>query len=429
MTQGILTHWPDALHPDPSRTVMRPFIPSDPTGYENPDRSRAGRIADRVLALSDAELDQEIERILVPLMKRHRGVEASLIRRFRDVRESLGLVATSNERAVLVGVYLTQEYTFEAAALFNPSVVAAPLQIGVPAGALKIILSLRAIGEGHVSSITFRTGTWSPGEAVRIDPVSPYSVPPRIEGPPEGDGNGAIELVCNDSQDVSETVVFPSADRHRAGIEDARFVRFAEDDGETSYYATYTAFDGRNIQSELLVANDLKSFTMRPMTGRASRNKGMALFPRRVGGRYAMIGRQDNESIWFLQSDDLFDWEGGERIVSPRYPWEFVQMGNCGSPIELEEGWLLLTHGVGAGRNYCVGACLLDKEDPSKVLARTPKPLIEPSPEDRGGYVPNVVYSCGGLVHGRMLLLPYAVADSFTRFATGSVDDVLGAMT
>ena len=428
MTTGVLKHWPDALHADPSRTVIRPFIPSDPAGYEDPNRSRAGRIADRVIALNETELVDEIQRIVVPLMNRHRGVEASLIRRFREVRDGLGLHGVSNERAVLVGAYLTQEYTFEAAALFNPSVVAAPLQIGVAEGAVKIIMSLRAIGEGHVSSITFRTGSWRPGDAVVVDPVSQYAVPPRIEGPPEGDEHGAIELICDDSQDVSETVVFPSADRHRAGIEDARFVQFVDDDGESSYFATYTAFDGRNIQSELLVANDLKSFTMRPITGAASRNKGMALFPRRVGGRYAMIGRQDNESIWFLQSDDLFAWEGGGKLVSPRYPWEFVQMGNCGSPIELDEGWLLLTHGVGAGRNYCVGACLLDKDDPSKLLARTPRPLIEPSPDDRGGYVPNVVYSCGGLVHERTLLLPYAVADSFTRFATGLVDDVLGAM-
>ena len=242
------------------------------------------------------------------------------------------------------------------------------------------------------------------------------------------DGLTGVKLLCGGSYTLSETVLFPMTPSQRQGIEDLRLVRFIEDDGSVHYYGTYTAFSGATARSELLDTEGFHNFDMRPLRGDATGGKGMALFPRRVGGRYAMLSRHDNENIWFLQSDDLETWNGGKRIVRPHYPWEFVQMGNCGSPIEIDEGWLVLTHGVGTVRNYCIGACLLDKDDPSKVLARTPRPLIEPSPADRNGYVPNVVYSCGGMVLGRTLFLPYGVADDFATIATADVGDVLAVM-
>jgi predicted GH43/DUF377 family glycosyl hydrolase len=214
----------------------------------------------------------------------------------------------------------------------------------------------------------------------------------------------------------------------RQGIEDLRLVRFTDDDGSVLYYGTYTAFSGAAARPELLSGIDFRSFRMCALTGDAAGAKGMALFPRRVDGRYVMLGRQDSESIWLHSSDDVLHWEGGGKIVSPRYPWEFVQMGNCGSPIEIDEGWLVLTHGVGTVRNYCIGACLLDKADPSKLLARTPEPILTPSPDERDGYVPNVVYSCGAMIQGRELMIPYGVADNFAAFATTTVDRLLKSM-
>ena len=237
-----------------------------------------------------------------------------------------------------------------------------------------------------------------------------------------------VTLWLDGSHSISETVLFPMLPSQRQGIEDLRLVQFTEEDGSTTYHGTYTAYSGAAARPELLSGDGSATFIMRALTGAAAGAKGMALVPRRVGGQFLMLGRQDSESIWLHRSDDILHWEGGGRIVSPRYPWEFVQMGNCGSPIEVDEGWLVFTHGVGTVRNYCVGACLLDKADPSKLLARTPSPILTPSPDERDGYVPNVVYSCGALAVGRDILLPYGVADNFTAFATTTVDRLLAAM-
>ena len=223
---------------------------------------------------------------------------------------------------------------------------------------------------------------------------------------------------------LSERVLFPVTPSQRNGIEDARFVRFVDDDGAATYCATYTAYDGKLILPQFVETRDFLHFRFFTLNGAAARNKGMALFPRRIGGRYVMLGRQDNENIWILESDDLYRWEDGRPIMGPEYFWEFVQLGNCGSPIEIDEGWLVFTHGVAMVRAYCVGACLLDKRDPSIVLARTEKPLLIPSLSERGGYVPNVVYSCGALVRGREVLLPFAVGDRTTAFATGTVESL-----
>lgn len=423
-----LIHYPATIMPDPSRTIARPFVPGYPEGYGPADRSRAEVIVARILALGEGELDAELADISHSLDERHNEVEGLLLRRYEALATELGIgIEISDRQRLLIGSYFTQEYSFEAAALFNPSAVLHPDQSGVPDGAVRFIMSLRAIGEGHVSSLSFRTAVWTPGGPLDIDPVGPTTQPPVVEQGRDGDTT-FVELHCGGSRVISETVLFPVTPSQRQGIEDVRMVRFVDDDGAITYYGTYTAFDGREARSEMLVGNDFHGFDMRPLRGDAVRNKGMALFPRRVGGRYAMLGRQDNENIWLLTSDDVFAWSGGVKVVKPRYPWEFVQMGNCGSPIETAEGWLVLTHGVGKVRNYAIGACLLDKDDPTRLIARTPKPILAPTKEQRDGYVPNVVYSCGALAVGRDVMIPYAVADSFTAFAATTVDALLAAM-
>ena len=424
---GILEHSGLHLRPDPSRTVLRPFDPTYPDAYADEEHPRVRNIVDHALAMGEAEAKAMGDAIAHSLAERHRDVETVLARRFDDVaRQVADAARASPAQRRVIGAYLLQEYSFEAAALFNPSMVLHPDQTALPDGAIRFILSLRGIGEGHVSSVTFRLGTWSAAQGFAVEDGSPMATSPRIEGSPEDDG--AVTVAFENSRGVAERIFFPIAPSQRQGIEDMRLVRFTDDDGHVEYYGTYTAFDGRTARSEMMRRTGRDTFEMRPLRGKAAAYKGMALFPRRVGGRFHMLGRMDSESIWLLASDDLWCWEGGAKLVQPRYPWEFVQMGNCGSPMEIDEGWLVLTHGVGMVRNYCVGACLLDRDDPSKLLARTAKPLLRPSPGERDGYVPNVVYSCGGIVHDRTLLLPYGIADNFATFATCSVDALLAAM-
>ena len=234
-------------------------------------------------------------------------------------------------------------------------------------------------------------------------------------------------MVFRSDTHLSERVIFPITESQSNGIEDARFVAF-QSDRKTTYFATYTAYSGRAIRSELLETTDFETFRMTPLNGAAARNKGMALFPRKIGGRYAMIARQDNENLYLITSDDLYRWDGGQAMLQPKYPWEFVQIGNCGSPIELDEGWLLLTHGVGPVRKYSIGAVLLDKADPSKVLGRSREPLLRPEPTEREGYVPNVVYTCGAMRHGDLLVLPYGISDTISNFATIEISNLLKAI-
>lgn len=425
--RAVVDHSDIILRPDPARTVVRPFVLDYPEKFRVAGHSRAQTIVDRVLTLDADSLAAELSHIVDSLDERHRDVDALLLRRFDAIAAGIPAMPTlDTDRRRLIGAYFSEEFSYEAAALFNPSAVPAPDQAGAPEGGVRFILSLRGIGEGHVSSVAFRSGSWVPGGALRLDPPSMVAVPPRIEGADEA--ATVVTLSCGGSRDISETVLFPVLPSQRRGIEDVRLVRFTEDDGASRYYATYTAFSGAVARPELLSTTDFRDFTMRALTGDAAGAKGMALFPRRIDGRYTMLGRQDSESIWLHQSEDILHWDGGRKIVSPRYPWEFVQIGNCGSPIEIDEGWLVLTHGVGMVRNYCVGACLLDKQDPSRLLARTPLPILTPSPLERDGYVPNVVYSCGAIALGRDLLIPYGVADNFTAFATTTVDRVLAAM-
>ncbi len=327
----------------------------------------------------------------------------------------------------LIGAYFLSEYSFEASALFNPSIVRHPDQAGAPENGCRFILSLRAVGEGHISSLTFRSGTVAADGSVAVDPTARLATVPKIRSrtsTPDGD---EVEVVFRDDEELSERVIFPITDAQANGIEDARFVEFT-DDARKTFYATYTAYTGRAIRSELIETTDFQSFRMTPLRGSAARNKGMALFPRKINGRYAMIGRQDNENLYLIYSDDLYTWEGGHAILQPEYPWEFVQIGNCGSPVELDDCWLLLTHGVGPVRKYSIGAVLLDKKDPSKVLARSREPLVRPEPTEREGYVPNVVYTCGAMRHSDQIILPYAVSDTFSNFATITITALMKAV-
>ena len=328
----------------------------------------------------------------------------------------------------LIGAYFLHEYSFEASALFNPSIVRHPEQSGAPEGGCRFILSLRAVGEGHISSLTFRSGTISADGKVSIDPTARLASVPKIQSRTSGPNGDDVEVIFRPDEELSERVIFPITDTQANGIEDARFVEF-NDTGQKTFYATYTAYSGRAIRSELLETKDFRSFRMTPLSGSVARNKGMALFPRKIGGRYAMIGRQDNENLYLIYSDDLRTWNGGQCILQPEYPWEFVQIGTCGAPIELDDCWLLLMHGVGPVRKYSIGAVLLDKKDPSKVLARSREPLIHPEPTEREGYVPNVVYTCGFMRHGDQIIVPYAISDTFCNFATIKIAALMQAIT
>jgi predicted GH43/DUF377 family glycosyl hydrolase len=327
----------------------------------------------------------------------------------------------------LIGAYFLSEYSFEASALFNPSIVPHPDQSGTSAGALRFILSLRAVGEGHVSSLTFRTGLVGAEGAVSIDPTARLASNPTVQRPGSGPGGEDVDVTFRSGEDISERVIFPITESQSNGIEDARFVKFTYAE-RTVYYATYTAYSGRAIRSEIIETSDFGTFRFSALRGSASHNKGMALFPRKIDGRFAMIARQDNENLYLIYSDDLYTWDGGTPILKPAAPWEFVQIGNCGSPIELDEGWLLLTHGVGPVRKYSIGAALLDKNDPTKVLARLREPLLRPAPSEREGYVPNVVYTCGAMRHGDRIIFPYAISDSYSNIATIDIRNLLAAM-
>lgn len=413
------------LRPDPSRVVVRPFKPAtEPRDFNPTDKSRANHIVDRVLSLDAATVSLLLAEVLENFQGRHRNLLATFEARADEMEEALAQhVNFTQEQRRLVGAYFLHEYSFEAAALFNPSIVAHPDQSGAPAGGMRFVLSLRAVGEGHVSSLTFRSGSIAANGEVSIDPtVRLASVPAVKERVASADGD-ILDLSFNPDQHISERVIFPLTASQSNGIEDARFVEFAGP--EKIFYATYTAYSGKAIRSELIETRDFLSFRMTPMRGSAAQNKGMALFPRKLNGQYAMIGRQDNENLYLIASDDLHHWEGGRAILKPEFSWEFVQIGNCGSPIELDEGWLLLTHGVGPVRRYSIGAVLLDKADPSRVLARSREPLVRPDATEREGYVPNVVYTCGALRHRDFIVLPYAVSDTFSNFATIKISALL----
>jgi len=417
------------LRPDPARVIVRPFKPAmEPRDLNPTDRTRANHIVDRVLALDAQVAADQLADVLENFQGRHRNLLAIFEARADEMEVAFANHAGfSKTQRQLIGAYFLHEYSFEAAALFNPSIVSHPNQSGAPEGGRRFILSLRAVGEGHVSSLTFRSGTVMPSGDVVVDPTSRLATSAVVRSCITGAEGDEIELTFAPYEDISERVIFPVTEPQWHGIEDARFVEF-NDNGKTTYYATYTAYSGAAIRSELLETTDFVNFRLIPLSGTAAQNKGMALFPQKIDGKFAMIARQDNENLYLIYSENLYFWSGGTAILRPQFPWEFVQIGNCGSPIELDEGWLLLTHGVGPVRKYSIGAALLDKNDPSKVLARSREPLVRPEPSEREGYVPNVVYTCGGLRHNDQIILPYAVSDTFSNFASIKISALMKTM-
>lgn len=409
--------------------IVRPFKPAtEPRDLNPTDKTRANHIVERVLALAPDMAAQQLAEILDNFQGRHRNLLKAFETRADEMEDAFAphTVFTSVQRQ-LIGAYFMHEYSFEAAALFNPSIVPHPDQSSTSNGDLRFILSLRAVGEGHVSSLTFRSGTVTAEGHVTIDPTARLASVPTSTKLIPGPNGDRVEVTFGANEDISERVIFPVTASQSNGIEDARFVVF-DDQGRRTFLATYTAYSGFQIRSELLETTDFISFKLSPLSGPAARNKGMALFPRRINGKYAMIARQDNENLYLVYSDDLYHWEGGTLLLRPQFPWEFVQIGNCGAPIELDEGWLLLTHGVGPVRRYSIGAVLLDKSDPSQVLARSREPLVHPQPSEREGYVPNVVYTCGAMRHKDRIILPYAISDTFSNFATLKIAALMNAM-
>lgn len=417
------------LRPDPARVVVRPFKPAtEPRDFNPTDKTRANHIVGRVLGLDPGAAARQLADVLENFEGRHRNLLEIFEARAAEMEDALEPHAVLNRsQRCLIGAYFLHEYSFEASALFNPSIVRHPDQEGAPNNGCRFILSLRAVGEGHISSLTFRSGGISADGSVAVDPTARLASVPSIRSRTSRPDGDEVEVAFRPDSDLSERVIFPVTDAQANGIEDARFVEFSND-GRTTFYATYTAYSGRAIRSELLETTDFLSFRMTPLAGSAARNKGMALFPRKIDGRYAMIARQDNENLYLIYSDDLYTWNGGRSILQPEHPWEFVQIGSCGSPIELDDCWLLLTHGVGPVRKYSIGAVLLDKKDPSKVLARSREPLVRPEPAEREGYVPNVVYTCGAMRQGDQIILPYAVSDTFSNFATIKIADLIKAI-
>ncbi|WP_395144540.1 glycoside hydrolase family 130 protein [Armatimonas sp.] len=475
-------HTGPILKPSSARVLLRAFNPTT--------EQRSIQIIARISAMPEEKITTELEQILRDFERRHHNFRAYCLRRFEHVK-SLLLTdrPLSEERKLLIGAYFTQEYALEGAALFNPSLVWHPDQSELPEGASRFILSLRATGEGHISSIAFRTGIVDAKNQIKVEEPTRFVVSPEAISYPlydrtlferklhemdhrdmlvtsvlstlaekftleelkasvqlvERQNRGKSEnvLLLNSmltlaranyvasfslKQPLFERVLFPTSPTEINGIEDARFVAFQEDDGKVIYYATYTAYDGKVTMPQLLQTEDFLTFEMSTLNGPEIHNKGMALFPRRIKGRYAMLSRQDNENIYLMYSDHLHFWYTKEILLKPTYPWEYVQLGNSGSPIETEAGWLVLTHGVGPMRQYAIGAILLDKDDPSCVIGRLHEPLLTPGASEREGYVPNVVYSCGAQIHNNELILPYAMSDYASSFAVIPMGDILGAM-
>ena len=422
----------ERLHADPSRVVLRPFH----LGWQGAAEgsSRADRLVRDVLALSEAEAAEEYARVLHDFLERHWQTEQLFEHRFEEVEAVLGFDAhvLSPTRKRLIGAYFCHEYTYAAAALMNPSIVPHPDQSGMGGGAVRFVMSLRAVGEGHISSIVFREGIAHPDGRFQLWPQSAFATAMMLDNATLVDADAGVKVHRHAESSLSNSVIFPITEQQRGGLEDLRLVRFDHATNGTpdfEWVGTYTAYSGSSIRSELLRTRDFREFELEPIEGRAGRNKGMALFPRKIDGKFCMVGRQDGKNLFLMYSDRINCWDDeGVLLMEPKYPWEFIQIGNCGSPIETDEGWLLLTHGVGAMRKYALGCALLDKKDPSRVLARTKTPLLTAIDADRYGYVPNVVYTCGALKVGENLLVPYGISDSAVGFATTSIAEILDLM-
>jgi predicted GH43/DUF377 family glycosyl hydrolase len=382
------------------------------------------------MALGRQETRRELQEVLRDFEARHWQTRRVFMTRYDEIESMLGLDGRDigDEKRQLIGAYFCHEYSYAAAALMNPSVVPHFDQSGMPDGSQRILMSMRAVGEGHISSVAFREGIITSRNELKLAPEPPFATAADAVGDEMEMPEGPVTVYRHRDSTLSGTVIFPITEQQSKGLEDLRLVHFTHDDGEQEWLGTYTAYNGSAIQSELMRTRDFRAFDLVPMTGSASRNKGMALFPRTIGGRYMMIGRQDGENIYIISSDRIDNWDEGQLLLTPKYPWELVQMGNCGPPIETDEGWILLTHGVGAMRKYSIGAALLDKDDPTKVIGRTKEPILAAADQDREGYVPNVVYTCGAVRHGDRLFIPYGIADSSIGFAFVEIERLLKLM-
>jgi predicted GH43/DUF377 family glycosyl hydrolase len=473
---------PTLLNAESARVITRPHIPGDP--------ARIKKLIMRVLNLSEDDVRHLLEDVFHEFSARHRNFRETLEANFERISEHVPEHFTlTEEQRHLLGAYVTSEYSVEAAALFNPSIVPHPDQKDVDKGSLRFIMSFRATGEGHLSSIEFRSGIVDENHDLYLDPVSQYVATPELHTDPvyqrrhfqrkleemgardrimnhllEGlgevftieelehqisdlqstrfrrvDKNHAIdtarwlarsnyEVIFSPDQPISERVIFPVSENESSGIEDARFVRFVDDDGSVTYYATYTAYNGFEILPQLLETDDFLTFRMHTLSGNAAQNKGMALFPRKINGRFAMLSRLDGVNNYIMFSDSPRFWAAAILLQEPVHPLEFVQVGNCGSPVETPEGWLALFHGVGPMRKYSIWAELLDIDEPSKVIGRLNEPILSPDEHERNGYVPNVVYTCGSMIHGDTLIIPYGIADQRCRVATVSIAELLSRL-
>ena len=468
---------------DTSRVITQLHLPHE--------KYRISKIIERVMSLSEKAAHHLMSRIMADFSGRHEEIGHIFERHLNEVKEYLpkNRILSDDQRA-LIGAYFTKEYSIESAALFNPSIVPHPDQSHLKKGSLRFIMSLRATGEGHLSSIVFRGGVLDRQNRIFFDALSDFVETPDLQLDAVYKRNvfqrklnemGAIheitahilnqmpedftcaqllekieilrakpqfsksiqnrtfeiirwladsnyEVSFHADHPISERVIFPVSKNESRGIEDARFVQFFDNSQEFTYYATYTAYNGSTILPQLIETKDFIKFNVLTLNGKAVQNKGMALFPRKIGDRYAMLSRQDGENNHIMFSDNVHFWQESQIIQEPEYPWEFIQIGNCGSPLETDEGWIVLTHGVGPMRKYCIGAILLDLENPAKIIARLDEPLLSPHEKEREGYVPNVVYSCGAIIHNNELVIPYAMSDINSGIAVVEVKELITCM-
>lgn len=484
---GLVGRDPGRMAANPARVITQLFVPGQ-EGFEIQE-SRAGAVLKRILALTEDDVRSALDDVIVRFDGRHRDLAGTFRQHARELADRLDPgIRLSDARMLLLGATFTSEYAIEGAALCNPSMVAHPDQRGTAAGSLRFVMSVRGIGEGHRSSIGFRTGVVDAAGRATFDEPAPFATKGTVSGALldaavfRGElgqlGNAAeatnyvfdalgdrftrsdlderldnlrahlstrghaartvglirtiaarfysVEFPYNVT--LSERVLWPAMEAEQAGMEDARFVRFIDDDGAVTYYATYTAYSGSHISQQLLETTDFRSFTSGPLVGKAAANKGLALFPRRIRGRYAAMSRSDRETNTVALSDDLSVWPSASPCQKPVESWEALQLGNCGPPIETDAGWLVLTHGVGPMRTYSIGAILLDIDDPTRVIGRLRRPLLGPAPDEQNGYVPNVVYSCGALVHADTLVIPYGIADGDVGIATAPLRQLLATL-
>jgi len=470
----------EKFRPDQRRVITRPLRPRS--------EEHARNIVNRILAMDEPKVKALLKQTLKDFAHRHKNIQSILMENFQKIEDCVPKPANlSTERKLLLGSCFTMEYSIESTALFNPSLVIYPKQNDLKKGQTRVIFSFRATGEGHISSIVFRSALVDKDNSIFLEPISRYVGTPEIVLNPSydrelfkakleemgllseaakavfirlpekfsleemgqainavgnsnafspGDIESAIshttwlaesnyEVIFPPEHLISERVIFPISQNESNGVEDARFVRFIDDDGSITYYATYTAYNGREILPQLIETRDFHHFKIITLNGPMAQNKGMALFPRKINGLYAMISRRDGESLYLSYSDNIHFWFEGVKIEAPEKNWELIQIGNCGSPLETKKGWILLTHGVGPMRKYCIGAVLLDLKDPSKIIGRLEEPLLMPREEEREGYVPNVVYSCGSIILNEELIIPYAISDSESHVAIIAVDELL----